>query len=650
MFRSTSILAKFATSVHLYVSASVLGLLFAASAQAGGGARIKEATLTFQVKDRAFASYTNFYDEDITTLEFLLEYRYRSIFNGQALPFDSTPISSKHKLPYFKTDPKADDSYVLDAVRILVPAQPFLNPTREAKVYELSPDDFLQLTRSVRVGAEDKLILALTRLGDERRPMAYFQAKQGKQRFFAQESDVVAEAPFHVTSNEPHQIQILEHSAHALAARLRLLESAEQSIELETYIMDRSRSARLIYQILARKARAGVKVRLLQDRGPHNSDYIDSYLSLALQEAGVEFKVYNPFAGMDPHQIRNHRKLIAVDGRRAIIGGRNVEDRYYYAGADFNFADRDIWIEGPIVAGMVESFDRFWRDEASRTWDVAREPSRWDYENGGYHADLKQFMRRREEARQLLTEDTFDFMKRMSLGSVAPKQDEEAPLFTVNKLTFVSDRPGNRYRGRVVSHYMFARMQAAQREILVENPYFIPMDDARTLYKEILAKRPALNFVVLTNSRYSASRGQLLVAKIMEDESAGLVKKGLKMFGYAGHLNEPNTWGGGVAEQKRAELHGKSMVIDGRDVMIGSVNLDPRSLNYNSELALFVDDAPEFAAEVKRLTEQRIAESYEIMPNGMPKVEGIEPLDHSGGAHFGSNLGFFFTLLLHELF
>ena len=86
---------------------------------------------------------------------------------------------------------------------------------------------------------------------------------------YATERQWLGRAPQHaaidVRLRQPHPVALLDVGFDSLAARLKLIEAAQRSIELEFFIYELDESARLITQALARKAAQGVRVRILVD-------------------------------------------------------------------------------------------------------------------------------------------------------------------------------------------------------------------------------------------------------------------------------------------------------------------------------------------------------------------------------------------------
>ena len=188
-----------------------------------------------------------------------------------------------------------------------------------------------------------------------------------------------------------HYALILDHGQDALLARINLIRSARTSIDLQTYIFDKDDSARLVLDELLAAARRGVKVRVLIDQ---LSAIADLQILAALSGAHQNFsiRIYNPSFGKAKLNYldyagsvlccfrrfnqRMHTKLLLVDDRIGISGGRNYQDDYFDWDAEYNFRDRDVLVAGPEAAAMAANFQAFWEARrsvpAERLNDVGR--------------------------------------------------------------------------------------------------------------------------------------------------------------------------------------------------------------------------------------------------------------------------------------
>src|SRR5439155_3912591 len=120
-------------------------------------------------------------------------------------------------------------------------------------------------------------------------------------------------------------------------------------------------TARLI-GLLAEKARAGVEVRLLYDA--MGSVHLKGRTLRPLSEAGglaTAFLPLNPLRSRIQVNLRNHRKVVVIDGRVGFTGGMNVGDEYLGLCAEFGYwRDSFLKLQGPAVAGLQRVFAEDW--------------------------------------------------------------------------------------------------------------------------------------------------------------------------------------------------------------------------------------------------------------------------------------------------
>lgn len=145
----------------------------------------------------------------------------------------------------------------------------------------------------------------------------------------------------------------------ALEADLR---AARHSINIQYYIFEDDKVGRRLAAILAERAAAGVKVRLIYDHV--GSFHVRSRFFKKLRESGVEaypfFKVSFPQLGTRVNW-RNHRKLCVIDGAVGYLGGMNVADRYIDGGRKFDsWRDTHVRVSGPVIAALQYSFAVDW--------------------------------------------------------------------------------------------------------------------------------------------------------------------------------------------------------------------------------------------------------------------------------------------------
>lgn len=151
----------------------------------------------------------------------------------------------------------------------------------------------------------------------------------------------------------------------AFAAVERALAGATRSIWVEYFIIRNDETGRQFLRLLTQRAAAGVEVRLLYDA--LGSLGLDAHAIAALKRAGGRAEAFlpvNPLRRRWAVHLRNHRKLIVVDGEQAFTGGMNVGDEYRWK---FNplvrrqFHDLQVGLKGPVVGELAQVFAEDWR-------------------------------------------------------------------------------------------------------------------------------------------------------------------------------------------------------------------------------------------------------------------------------------------------
>lgn len=174
------------------------------------------------------------------------------------------------------------------------------------------------------------------------------------------------EAPFADMRVGAHRLAILRDGGQTFAAMLAAIRAAERSICLETYILRDDRTGARFGQALIERARAGVEVNVLYDAW--GSRVSIEYL-VWLTQAGVRTMAFHPVelsATLDKTfarlTLRNHRKLLIVDGRVAFTGGLNLSDDYASVeDGGRGWRDTHMRLEGPAVTELLGFFLATWK-------------------------------------------------------------------------------------------------------------------------------------------------------------------------------------------------------------------------------------------------------------------------------------------------
>jgi len=459
------------------------------------------------------------------------------------------------------------------------------------------------------------------------------------------------------SGQEQHYVALLDKNESSLITRLNLIHSATASIDLQTYIFDADDSARLVIEALLSAARRGVRVRLLIDQ---LSAIPDMRLLAALSGAHTHFelRLYNPtfnkaklnywdyaasvLCCFRRFNQRMHNKLLIIDGRIGITGGRNYQNDYFDWDAEYNFRDRDVLVAGPAVMDMSASFQEYWSTWRSVPVQQLNDVARLLLKRGVVELSAPVFTHpsRVERVNQAATDAKW--IERTVLNQVLP----------VQSVTYWADPPRKHWRDRYEAPQAELRtdnvevetlISTVQSEMLLQTPYLVLSKPARHLFKQLRRRENRPRIVVSTNS-LAATDNPIVYALSYKYKRRNLRELGFDIYEYkpfplnppiddaallASALNDTNSTtepASGEVEQRRLRsetrpsrygtgrvnrpfpltrngprrgVHAKSMVIDRRISIIGTHNFDPRSENYNTEGIVVIEDVA-FAQQLAR--------------------------------------------------
>jgi cardiolipin synthase len=161
-----------------------------------------------------------------------------------------------------------------------------------------------------------------------------------------------------------NQIQPLLNGDEAFPAMLCAIESAKTSLSLTTYIFDSDPIGTRFVVALSRAVERGVAVRVLVDAA--GARYSWPRITLKLKNAHVPFATFLPSSLLAPWRVatinlRNHRKILVVDGRTAFTGGMNIRQGNILAGnLKHPVQDLHFRVQGPVVRHLQEVFANDW--------------------------------------------------------------------------------------------------------------------------------------------------------------------------------------------------------------------------------------------------------------------------------------------------
>ncbi|WP_413293073.1 phospholipase D-like domain-containing protein [Bdellovibrio sp. HCB185ZH] len=445
---------------------------------------------------------------------------------------------------------------------------------------------------------------------------------------------------------EPQQVTILDSGIAALKKRLDMIENAKKSIEMEYFIYSIDSAGRLITDALVRKARQGVKVRVIVDTSLPIFE-LNKYYASVLKEAGIEVHYYNPavLVRVVTVQFRSHRKTLIVDGIEGITGGRNIADEYFDLSPEYNFLDTDIVVKGSIVKDMLTSFEEFWNAEITENAPIVREPQPEDFYGitketmndpntlhdkdarisvSRYHADKYYYDKGTAKAAAFKVLTAEDLRIRKYVDTFGAQMLAKEVSGTCHDMIFAADFPGMGEKTRVLRKQLAVETSLAQKRVFIESPYFVVKKEISSILNDLLRRNIEIN--VVSNSLYSTDA--FYTQAIFDTRIRRWTELGVNVWMHKGHVNQnvyplipearPARWG----------THSKRAVIDDKTIIVGTFNMDPRSTNINAEMALICRDNPKLALALQNDIKQHIASSAKLnragfREDGQPMHENV---------------------------
>lgn len=173
----------------------------------------------------------------------------------------------------------------------------------------------------------------------------------------------ISDAVTGLALTEGNEVVPLQNGESAYPAMLSAIASARQRVYMATYIFDTDATGRQFIDALAAAAARGVEVRVLIDGIGERYSY--PLASELLRQHGVSVERFNPprMMPLSVHiNLRNHRKILVVDGLQAFTGGMNIGGNHLVkqAGNKAPVADLHFALRGPVVGQIEHVFIADW--------------------------------------------------------------------------------------------------------------------------------------------------------------------------------------------------------------------------------------------------------------------------------------------------
>ena len=419
-------------------------------------------------------------------------------------------------------------------------------------------------------------------------------------------------------------IRALSSPRDAFAARGLLAAAAEHSLDVQYYIWHGDETGYLLFEALWKAAERGVRVRLLLD--DINTKGLDPTLAALDAHPNIEVRLYNPFAQRRARWMsyltdfqrvnrRMHNKSFTVDNAVTIVGGRNVGNEYFAAGAGVAFADLDVIAVGPVVHDVSAAFDRYW-NSASAYPATGLLPSPT--------TETSELLREKFAATRADAQSVQYLNALQETPLVSELRTGQLALEWADA-TLVCDDPAKTLNEANDPHaLMLTQLLAASGRPTsgfdLVSPYFVPKQEGATALGNLVGA--GVRVRVLTNS-FGANDVGVVHAGYSKYRKM-LVRSGVQLYELERRAGEDRSKGANVSGSSSASLHAKTFQIDGRRIFVGSFNFDPRSATLNTEIGLMIE-SPALAKQLEGAFDTELSSvAYEVRADKAGDLQWIE--------------------------
>lgn len=402
--------------------------------------------------------------------------------------------------------------------------------------------------------------------------------------------------------------RIIPAGVDGFSMRIEMINAAQKTLDLQYFIFRGDQTGQLLTDAVLRAADRGVRVRILLDDGETHAG--DEQITRLVAYPSVEIRIFNPFAYRGHSTLlraaeflfnasrldyRMHNKLLVVDNAIALVGGRNIGDQYFQVDPASQFADDDVFTVGPIAQELSASFDEFWNADLSIPIEALAEekPSRIP-------------PKRMAPGKA----SPADYMKRTAGGEPFNGILSGRLPLTWAHARLVYDSPDKKKveSGKMTGSLMNSAVADAafevKHELLMVTPYLIPGKEGMQLIKDLRKRKVQVR--ILTSSLESST--VLLAQAGYMHYRVPLLEDGVELYEIRSLLGDNRGSGEtkAISRYGNYSLHAKLFVFDRKQVFIGSMNFDQRSMHLNTEIGLIIDSpvlARQIAARFDAMTQ-----------------------------------------------
>ncbi|PKL49945.1 MAG: hypothetical protein CVV42_04610 [Candidatus Riflebacteria bacterium HGW-Riflebacteria-2] len=396
-------------------------------------------------------------------------------------------------------------------------------------------------------------------------------------------------------------IRLIYSNYESWYARWKIVSEARSSLDIQYFIIENDAFGLGLLGLCLKKAREGLKIRIMLDMRGSNKMSIKlmakGYLEELAKFPNVQVKIYNPiqtsliniFSDIRKIVSSNHDKIIIADEMSSIIGGRNIADEYLVDPIDDAEAWRDtdvLIISREVSAQLQKAFEEEF--EQLKSIDVEQsifganrikqlEVGRQAMELALYQRGALAVTDKNKDQSSLIRKLNEQLAKYKHMTGYtdfkATDKSHQAPVHILDSHSISG--PRNDITENIVRY-----IDGSRSEILIQNPYVVLTPRAEAALKR--AAKRGVPILVHTNSPQTSDSFPTEAMLYRDWRSILRDMPTMRIF----------------AMVNRGQLHGKNFAFDAQIGIVGTYNFDFLSEKVNSEVVAVVN-APEFAKELR---------------------------------------------------
>lgn len=444
------------------------------------------------------------------------------------------------------------------------------------------------------------------------------------------------------------QVHSLVNNNDAWIARWEILEQAKTSIDVTYYSYDHDIYSMAFFGMLLKKAEEGVKIRIMANDLSTFATVSSTVHQELVKNSNIQFRYYNRtgvrffklFAGKTKEAISaNHDKILIVDGKHIITGGRNIRNDYFADPNDLVTAwrDSDVYINSESAAkdileraflpeflnskftkvikyvepyedendlsANVQSISP--RDTLFAASDVMDQWLKKGYieQNPGSSYDYRREMKKFSEQMKV-------FKKVAGWASVFSifRGNEIGDVKILDSFSLVNKDVTKEIRKNEITPGIVKLIDSTESSIVIQNPYVVFTDEIFAAIKR--AHDRGVEIVLHTNSPISTDSILTQAFFIDQWDRYRVELPKMRIFAFVG----------------QRKMHSKVFVFDGKVSVIGSYNLDPLSQDINSEIVSVIR-SEELSKKTLAAINSDIKDSVEMTQVSGEQLEKSSPMD-----------------------